>query len=130
MKRAKKIGFSIPLMVIFVLLLLISSAVHAETELETAVRLATEAISEIPHVSMLRLSDKPTVENARYLVGRAKHEHGAVDADFENLPKLETAEERIRELEGEDRGLSVWVYILLVLIVIGIIAVIVILTKK
>ncbi len=102
MITAKNIRFPILLVLIFVLLLLAGSAVHAETELETAVRLATEAIAEIPHVSMLRLSDKPTVENARYLVGRAKHEHGAVDADFENLDWLVAAEQVIAELERED----------------------------
>ncbi len=92
-----------------------------------AIRVADEAIASLPPVDRLILADKPDVEDARYLVVRAKHEHGAIDTDFENLEKLVAAEERIKELEAEERGGVSWLYWLLGALAVVVIVVVVVL---
>jgi len=66
-----------------------------------AIREADDAIYALPSVDNLKLDDKPKVEEARYLVNRAKTQHGAVDSDFVYLTRLVAAENRIKELEGQ-----------------------------
>ncbi len=65
-----------------------------------AIKAACDAVNALPAVADLTLDDKPDVVAARALVNKAKDDHGAVDADFDCLPKLVSAENRIRELEG------------------------------
>lgn len=66
-----------------------------------AIKLADDAILELPHVDVLTLDDKPDVVAARDLVDQAKDDYGAADDDFEYLSTLEACENRIEELEGE-----------------------------
>lgn len=65
-----------------------------------AIKEACDAVNALPAVDQLTLDHKTDVVAARALVTKAKTDHGAVDADFECLPKLTAAENRIRELEG------------------------------
>ncbi len=71
-----------------------------EDEKAEAIRLANEAIAALPAPETIGLVDREAVENARFLVGRAKTQHGAVDADFPELPKLVSAERRIAKLDA------------------------------
>ncbi len=66
-----------------------------------AIRAADDAIYALPSVENLKLDDKSKVEEARFLVNRAKTQHGAVDSDFVYLTRLVAAENRIKELEGQ-----------------------------
>jgi hypothetical protein len=65
----------------------------SESDKHYAVTLAEDAIDALPE--SIRCSDKEDVEEARYLVNRAKTQHDAVDSDFDNLSKLVAAEEVI-----------------------------------
>lgn len=65
-----------------------------------AIKAADDAIQALPAVEDLTLDDKADVVAARALVNKAKDDHGAVDADFAYLAKLQAAENRIKELEG------------------------------
>ncbi len=65
-----------------------------------AIKAADDAIYALPSVERLTLNDKSKVEEARFLVNRAKTQHGAVDGDFIYLARLVAAENRIGELEG------------------------------
>lgn len=65
-----------------------------------AIKAADDAIYALPAVDRLKLDDKSKVEEARFLVNRAKTQHGAVDSDFVYLTRLVAAENRIKELEG------------------------------
>ncbi len=66
-----------------------------------AIRSADDAIYALPAVEKLTLNDKSKVEEARFLVNKAKTQHGAVDSDFIYLTRLAAAENRIKELEGQ-----------------------------
>lgn len=68
-------------------------------ELQKAIDDANEAIDGLRDPDVLTLTDKPDVERARLLVNEAK-DLGAVDADFDNLAKLERAETRIAKLDA------------------------------
>ncbi len=68
-------------------------------EKQQAIDEANEAIAALPAVEDITLADKEDVENARDLVNKAK-ELGAVDDDFDELSKLEDAEEKIVKLEA------------------------------
>ncbi len=106
----------------------ITASLSSDDDKQRAIDLANEAIANLPHASMITLDDKDDVENARYLVGRAKTEHGAVDSDFDNLAKLEAAERRIKELEaGEAPGMPTWVYLVLGALVIVVVILVLIL---
>lgn len=66
-----------------------------------AIRAADDAILALPTVEELTLDDKPAVVAARALVNEAKDQHGAEDDDFNYLATLQSAENRIQELEGD-----------------------------
>jgi len=66
-----------------------------------AIRAADDAIFALPSVENLKLDDKSKVEEARFLVNKAKTQNGAVDSDFVYLTRLVAAENRIKELEGQ-----------------------------
>jgi len=70
----------------------------SESDKHHAVRLAEEAIDALP--ATITCADKEDVEEARYLVSRAKTQHGAVDSDFRNLRKLEDAEKVIAKCDA------------------------------
>jgi hypothetical protein len=70
----------------------------SETDKAQAVKLAEDAIDALP--ATITCADKERVEEARYLVSRAKTQHGAVDSDFRNLRKLEDAERVIAKCEA------------------------------
>lgn len=65
-----------------------------------AIKAACDAVNALPAVDQLTLDHESDVVAARALVNKAKDDHGAVDADFECLPKLVAAENRIKELKG------------------------------
>lgn len=65
-----------------------------------AIRLANEAIAALHDPATIGLTDRTAVENARFLVDRAKTQHGAVDSDFPELFKLVAAERRIAKLDA------------------------------
>lgn len=81
----------------------LSKLVDAEKVIDKcdAIRAADDAIYALPSVENLKLDDKSKVEEARFLVNRAKTQHGAVDSDFVYLTRLVAAENRIKELEGQ-----------------------------
>ena len=66
-----------------------------------AIKAACDAVLALPTLDKLTLDDKPDVVAARALVNSAKTNHGAVDADFTCLTALAAAENRIKELEGQ-----------------------------
>ena len=68
-------------------------------ELQKAIDAANQAIADLPDVDDITLADKPDVEDARDLVEEAK-DLGATDADFDDLEKLEAAEEKIAKLDA------------------------------
>ncbi len=76
------------------------TVIDAETAKENAIKAAEDAIDDLPALDDLTLADKPDVEAARELVEKAKDDHGAVDADFDNLDVLVAAEARIAKLEA------------------------------
>lgn len=67
---------------------------------QRAIDAADDAIAALPDPEDITLADKDDVEEARELVEKAKDEHGAVDADFDDLDKLVDAEEMIAKLEA------------------------------
>lgn len=69
-----------------------------ETDKQYAVRLAVEAIDALP--ATITCADKEDVEEARYLVSRAKTQQSAVDSDFSNLSKLVDAEKVIAKCDA------------------------------
>jgi hypothetical protein len=68
------------------------------TDKDQAVRLAEDAIDALP--ATITCADKERVEEARFLVSRAKTQHGAVDSDFRNLSKLLDAERVIAKCDA------------------------------
>jgi len=68
---------------------------------EEAANRANEAITALPPLDQLTLTDKAQVETARSLVSTAKNQFGATDADFMNLYTLVSAEETMQRLETE-----------------------------
>ena len=66
-----------------------------------AIFTADNAIAGLPAVDQLKLEDEDAVKAARTLVDAAKSQHGAVDADFNNLATLRAAENKIAELKGQ-----------------------------
>lgn len=65
---------------------------------QAAIDAADAAIEALP--DPITLADKAAVEAARALVKAAKDDHGAVDADFDDLKKLTDAEAMILKLEA------------------------------
>jgi len=68
-------------------------------ELQRAIDAANQAIADLPDVDDITLADKADVENARDLVEEAM-DLGAEEDDFDDLQKLEDAEEKIAKLEA------------------------------
>lgn len=79
-----------------------------------AISEAVMAIATLPALKDLTLDDEEQVKYARFLVDKAKFEHGAADEDIPNLDLLIAAEEEIRLLleEGEGGSFSVRLYLL------------------
>ncbi len=65
-----------------------------------AIKAADDAIYNLPSLEELTLDDEADVLAARALVDKAKTDHGAVDGDFVYLSRLESLENRIKELKG------------------------------
>ncbi len=68
-------------------------------ELQDAIDAANQAIADLPDPDDITLADTDDVVDARTLVNAAK-ELGAEDDDFEDLQKLEDAEEKIAKLQA------------------------------
>jgi len=68
-------------------------------ELQAAIDAANKAIDDLPDPDDITLADKADVENARDLVNEAR-DLGATDDDFDDLQKLEDAEDMIAKLDA------------------------------
>ncbi|KGT72707.1 hypothetical protein MA20_48670, partial [Bradyrhizobium japonicum] len=72
---------------------------------EQAIREAIQAISSLPGLDRLSLTDKPAVTSAREKVNQALA-IGAMESDITNLSTLAAAEEKIVQLENEAADLA------------------------
>lgn len=76
------------------------TVISFEAAKAAAIEAADEAIADLPDCEDITLADKDDVVAARELVDYAMDEYDAEDDDFEDLAKLECAEEMIAKLEA------------------------------